>query len=1003
VLRARLAVPPAPGDRIERSWLEWRTRGLIERNRVVLVSAMAGAGKTTTVAGAVQKLRSPVAWLTIERGDADPRRLLTYVEAALAERLPDVSGAATDPLAAGTAPARAAALLAEAVGVAPVVLVLDQLERLPDAPASWEVVESLLRHAPSGMRHVLVSRPGPRLRALETPAGDRAPALLGEGDLAFAAAEAAEVLAGRVGAEADAAAHVAATGGWVTGVLLRAAGGGAEESGALDPTHAYLSTVVLPELAPADRAFLVATALLDEVDARRATALGQAHAAERLTALRAAGLPLSWDRDGDVMRCRPCLRGLLLELLERRQLSEQRALRLAHGRLLAAEGRDEEATGELLCAGAVDEAAATAERAIVAVVERLDLTLAERWLEAFERSPERDGASFVSAELKLALARDDPRHGVRVADRLRRRGRLDLLVGSCPTVATLLAWCQASSGRSADARAALAPALEGPGGDAAGYAAALSRDVLEAGMPPVPAPSGAPLDAAVSAARHLFGRLTEPADTRSSPWQDAMTAPWRIATLRASGRTRRALELHEAARATGTATLALEASVGAEVLIDAGFPDAAREAIECGRRQASAAGSVLEEWRNGLAHARLALRIDRDPAGARAVLDRLAAELPPSGVFRELLDTWYGLALLLESEDDAAVARLRATVERMLAGDRILELPTAAVYLAEAEWRADDEDAADRAADIALDAAGRQGSNHLLLQALADFPAVVSRRIDAEPTGDSPWSDLGRALIAQRAGTRLRVDPCLRLHEFGRCAILVHDEEVRPRLAKTYELLAYLLLRPGGEADRQELLEALFDARADESTRAYLRQVLLCLRRLLPGDADLVDDSRVRLPEHVVAGSDSLDMEARLVEASRLQGDERLTSTLDALELYERGEYLPGAVSAWVLERRRALSDLATDARCDAAKLAFSAGRHAMTEQLTSQVLRADPFRETAWRLAMRLALARGDDGAAVRAYDGCARALARIGTTPTLTTSRLADGLRAAPQRVRR
>ena len=35
----------------------------------------------------------------------------------------------------------------------------------------------------------------------------------------------------------------------------------------------------------------------------------------------------------------------------------------------------------------------------------------------------------------------------------------------------------------------------------------------------------------------------------------------------------------------------------------------------------------------------------------------------------------------------AALARLRRAVEGMLVGDRMLELPTAAVYLAEAEWR----------------------------------------------------------------------------------------------------------------------------------------------------------------------------------------------------------------------------------------------------------------------------------------------------------------------------
>ena len=64
-------------------------------------------------------------------------------------------------------------------------------------------------------------------------------------------------------------------------------------------------------------------------------------------------------------------------------------------------------------------------------------------------------------------------------------------------------------------------------------------------------------------------------------------------------------------------------------------------------------------------------------------------------------------------------------MEACARSDRLLELPTAAVYLAEAEWRAGDEDAADRAADLALEAARRQGSNHVLLQALADFPAVV--------------------------------------------------------------------------------------------------------------------------------------------------------------------------------------------------------------------------------------------------------------------------------------
>jgi DNA-binding SARP family transcriptional activator len=528
--------------------------------------------------------------------------------------------------------------------------------------------------------------------------------------------------------------------------------------------------------------------------------------------------------------------------------------------------------------------------------------------------------------------------------------------------------------------------------DAARLIASLWSGVGATEVSCVPAPTGEPLDAVVSAACHLLGRLSA-LDIPSSPWQEAVTAPWRIASLRASGRTHRALELLEAASATGTAGGTVEPSVRADVLVDAGRPVAARASMASGGRPAHAAGTVAEAWRAELAAARIALRVDRDPVAARTILDRLAAEIPKTGLYRELLDMWYGLALLLRGHDGVALARLRATVDRMLSSDRILGLPTAAVYLAEAEWRAHEEDAADRAADIALDAAGRQGSNHLLLQALADFPAVISRRIDAESTPDSEWSALGRALIAQRAMGRRPVRPSVRLQEFGRSAVLVDDLEVRPRIAKTYELFAYLLQCPGGEASRDELLNALFDGRIDASTRAYLRQAILELRRLLPHDTERLVDGRVRLAE-TAAGSDAIDFETQLMEAARLQGTERLDATLAALELHDRGEYLPGAVSHWVFARRRSLTDLATDARSEAAWLAFAAERDALAERLSSRVLSDDPLREASWRLAMLLAHARGDHGGVTAAYDGCALALGQIGASPALSTRRLVEGL---------
>jgi DNA-binding SARP family transcriptional activator len=400
---------------------------------------------------------------------------------------------------------------------------------------------------------------------------------------------------------------------------------------------------------------------------------------------------------------------------------------------------------------------------------------------------------------------------------------------------------------------------------------------------------------------------------------------------------------------------------------------------------------------NTLAEAKLALRLDHDAEAARAAIERPESRRSALG-FRfidEMRDTWLGLTLLQIGQDAAALTRLRRAVEGMVAGDRILELPTAAVCLAEALWRAGDEQGADRAADLALDAARRQGSNHLLLQALADFPAVVSRRIDAEAGADSPWHELGRALIAQGAAVDTVVASAVRLREFGTRSLLVNGDEVKPRIAKIYELLSYLVARDASAVDRQELLNALFDGRADVSSRSYLSQALNGLRQVLPPDTLIIDGSRVRLVGEVAATSDSTRFESLLAQAARLQGGERLAATLQGLALYDGGEYLPGRRSTWADTRAGELAGLATGARYEAAELAFTAGRYDLARGLAEQVLAADPYHEPAWRLAMRIAEAQGDQQGVVRAYRDCEEALERLDASPSPATRELLARLR--------
>ena len=221
-------------------------------------------------------------------------------------------------------------------------------------------------------------------------------------------------------------------------------------------------------------------------------------------------------------------------------------------------------------------------------------------------------------------------------------------------------------------------------------------------------------------------------------------------------------------------------------------------------------GSLVFVMLNELIEAKMEIRLNRDPHAALAVLARLqdrhaAREYRFIG---EAADVWTGLSLLALGEDQRALEHLEGAVATMTASDRILELPTAAVYLSEARWRAGDEDGADAAADLAHDAARRQGSNHYLLQALASFPAVVTRRLDSEPRADSPWHELGRALHAQGVTTARPPAVRVELVEFGPPAILVDGEPTpRPRIAKSYELLAFLLGRDRAAAGREELLE----------------------------------------------------------------------------------------------------------------------------------------------------------------------------------------------------
>jgi DNA-binding SARP family transcriptional activator len=1005
IIQRKITPPPLDGTVTRRPRVEALLARLVEQHRTVFVYASAGAGKTTAVLQTAERLDRPLVWLDLDTTDVATGRLLVYLEAALARQVPAVRGVAGGALAANLAHPEVAGLLAEAVEGSDVLVVLDDAERLAESPAALAVVGSFARYLPASARLVLLSR-------VELSFGTGFgfgpwAAAVGEEDLALTVQEATDALARTGRSDVDPVEALIETGGWLTGVLFEAwrstdhvIGLGGEA----DPLHGYLATQILDQLGEADRDFLVTTAVLQEVTAPAAEALGLSAASSRMHSLRGMRLPVSWDGGGTRMRCHPRFREFLLRRLSRRGDAEVRRLRQVHARLQLAAGHDEEAVEEFLAAECLDEAMGVVQPVLERIIERTDFAMAERWLARLAPVRREHHVELAGAELMLAVVREDFAAGVRLADRLHDAGHRDELAKTSGRAAGLMAWCYLHAGRPADMQAVVDSGLPGPDLDAARYAMLLvdtERSAADDVDPALGTLTGGPMDALVMRAHFDLGRLGEMTTRPSSPWAVRAAESWMVSGLLATGRTAEAFELyHRLVDGDGADhSVWLQALVGPRLMSEIGEPDAAWRLLREGRAQIAATGSALFDVYSRLIEAEFEVRLRKDTTAARRALRSVAAH--PLGrayaLVAENLAMLDGLVHLAEGDPAGAVERLRRAVSGMRHGGRLLHLPSAAVYLSEAEWRTGDEDAADAAADLALEAARGQGSPHFLLQALAEFPDVLARRLDLEVTADSPWHELGRSLISRVGGLGDVIGAAVHVTEFGRTAVTLNGRETKPRLAKSVELLAFLANRPERDhVTRPRLLDALFEGRRDDSASSYLRQAILHLRKAAP---DVLETEPgpglVRLAPKVRVTSESKRVVALLGQATSLRGEDRLRLLLDALEIADRGEYLPGIRSAWADERRLQLVEILKDVRYEAAEAAFATGAPRRAEELLSAVLRADPAREAAWRLQMRLAHARGDSDRVLAAYRSCERALREFGAEPSATTCGLLRDLR--------
>ena len=84
ILATKLYIPaPRPGIVPRPRLIERLNVGLDKGCKLTLISASAGFGKTTLVSEWIKDCGRPVAWISLDEGDGDPVRFLTYLIAAL--------------------------------------------------------------------------------------------------------------------------------------------------------------------------------------------------------------------------------------------------------------------------------------------------------------------------------------------------------------------------------------------------------------------------------------------------------------------------------------------------------------------------------------------------------------------------------------------------------------------------------------------------------------------------------------------------------------------------------------------------------------------------------------------------------------------------------------------------------------------------------------------------------------------------------------------------------
>jgi len=344
LLTTKLYIPPVRANLVSRPRLLQRLGdGLREGRALTLISAPAGFGKTTLAAEWVCGTAHEVAWVTLDEGDNDPVRFLTYTVAALQQidgnigrSIQQLLQSPQTPPLPGLIPLLINDITAAAVDL---TLVLDDFHTIA-APPAHQAIQFLLENQPPNMHLVISTRETPPLQLAQLRARGQVTEI-GERDLRFTRSEMAAFFNQTQGlalSDDVIAALEKRTEGWIAGLQLAILAlqenpGKADALVAAfagDDRHVtdYLVSQVLQQQPERTQAFLRQTAILAQLTPSLCNAVtGSSDAQAEMAHLEKANLLIPLDNQRQWFRTHRLLAGALRATLaaEEKQLAHQRA------------------------------------------------------------------------------------------------------------------------------------------------------------------------------------------------------------------------------------------------------------------------------------------------------------------------------------------------------------------------------------------------------------------------------------------------------------------------------------------------------------------------------------------------------------------------------------------------------------------------------------------------------------------------------------------------------